>query len=267
MTLRYVDCATGDIGAVVVPWSSLREFVETFREGFALDGRSRPNRQPGNQACLDDQVCLRLDYDLRDSFEGQGTVQVDIDFSAVQCRNHTGEENPFAGDPGRRCDEPPEEQPDYHGISYIEVYADRDGDGDCDRIGKLELDDDYATNCPTLDVAGDDDTEPIGENYIVEGTYDLPVDDDCEDTGYDLHVTDTVTKTEEGTTEVVGIAFELLNDDGTAGPDLCRVVIKGGKVGKGGAAGGDGGTVTYEADSDFVDNATNGVLYAQEESQ
>jgi hypothetical protein len=249
MTLRYVDCATGDIGAVVVPWSSLREFVETFREGFALDGRSRPNRQPGNQACLDDPVCLRLDYYLASDFEGKdAAAQVDIDFVATQCRNHTGEENPFAGTPGRLCD-----APGYHGISFVEVYADRDGDGGCDYIGKLELDDDYAATCGVdLDVAGNNDTEPIGENYIGEGAYDLPVDDDCEDTGYDIRVTDTTTKTEDGATEVTGVAFELLNDDGTAGPDLCRVVVKGGP-----------GTAVY-GPSDFVDNATAGLLYAPE---
>ncbi|WP_276259693.1 hypothetical protein [Haloglomus litoreum] len=250
VTLKYVDCATGDVGAVLFPWGSLREFVETFHEGFALDGRARPNRQPGNQACLDDSLCLRLDYYLVSDFEGKGDVRVDVDFVGVQCRNHTGEENPFAGSPGRLCD-----APDYHGVSFIEVWA--DVDGTCTKLGKLELDDNYTANCGTeLDVSGNGDTEPIGENYIVEGTYDLPVDDDCEDTGYDLRVTDTVTKTEEGTTEVVAVAFELLNGDGTAGPDLCKVVVKGGR---------GGGEVVYDDPSDFTDNATNGPLYAQEE--
>lgn len=242
VTLKYVDCATGDVGAVLFPWGSLREFVETFREGFALDGRARPNRTPGTQACLDDPLCLRLDYYLASDFEGRGAAQVDIDVTAIQCRNHTGEENPFAGTPGRLCD-----GPDYHGVSFIEVWGRIDGS--CTKLGKLELDDGYATGCgATLDVAGNNDTEPIGENYIVEGTYDLPVDDDCEDTGYDLRVTDTVTK--PGTTEVVGLAFELLNGDGSAGPDLCTVIIKGGS-----------GTTVYD-DADFDGNATDGLLYA-----
>lgn len=246
VTLKYVDCATGDVGAVLFPWGSLREFVETFREGFALDGRSRPNRTPGNQACLDDPVCLRLDYYLASDFEGKGAAQVDVDFVAVQCRNHTGEENPFAGSPGRLCD-----GPDYHGVSFIEVWT--EVGGVCEPLGKLELDDNYAANCgATLDVTGDDgdpsnDPDTIGENYIVEGVYDLPVDDDCEDTGYDIRVTETVTK--PGTTEVVGVAFELLNDDGSAGPAICKVRIKGGPT---------------EAEYvDFTDNTT-GVLYAPE---
>lgn len=241
VTLKYVDCATDDVGAVLFPWGSLREFVETFRDGFALDGRSRPNRTPGNQACLDDPVCLRFDYYLASDFEGRGAAQVDIDFAAIQCRNHTGEENPFAAAPGRLCD-----GPDYHGVSFIQVWA--EVKGVCEPLGKLELDDDYAANCGSdLDVAGDDNTVPIAENYIVEGTYDLPVDDDCEDTGYDIRVTETVTK--PGTTEVVGVAFELLNDDGSAGPAVCRVVVKGG--------------ATEAEYVDFTDNTT-GVLYAPE---
>ena len=249
--LEYVDCATGDVEAVLFPWGSLREFVETFREGFALDGRSRPNRTPGNQACLDGRVCLRLDYYLASGFEGRGAAQVDIDFVAVQCRNHDGTENPFVGSPGRLCDEPREEAPDYHGVSFVEVWADIDGT--CTTLGRLELDDDYAANCGTgLDVAGDDgdpsnDPDTIGENYIVKGVYDLPVDDDCADSGYDIRVTDTVTRA--GTAEVVGLAFELLDDDGTAGPTLCKVRIKGGQT---------------EAEYvDFTDNTT-GVLYAPE---
>jgi hypothetical protein len=241
VTLKYVDCATDDVGAVLFPWGSLREFVETFRGGFALDGRSRPNRTPGNQACLDDPVCLRFDYYLASDFEGRGAAQVDIDFTAIQCRNHTGDENPFAAAPGRLCD-----GPDYHGVSFIQVWA--EVEGVCEPLGKLELDDDYAANCGSdLDVAGDDNTVPIAENYIVEGTYDLPVDDDCGDTGYDIRVTETVTK--PGTTEVVGVAFELLNDDGSAAPAICRVVIKGG--------------ATEAEYVDFTDNTT-GVLYAPE---
>lgn len=253
VSLQYVDCATGDVGAVVFPWGSLRSFVETFREGFALDGRARPNRQPGNQACLDDPLCLRLDYYLASDFEGKGATQVDIDFVAVQCRNHEGTENPFAGSPGRLCD-----GPDYHGVSFIEVWGDIGGT--CTKLGKLELSAAYATNCgAVLDVTGDDgdpsnDPDTIGENYIVEGTYDLPVDDDCEDTGYDLHVTGTATET--GGSETVAVAFELLNDDGSAGPDLCTVVVKGGS-----------GTTVYDDPADFDGNATAGLLYAPEEGQ
>jgi hypothetical protein len=256
MTLRYVDCATGDIGAVVVPWSSLREFVETFREGFALDGRSRPNRQPGNQACLDDPVCLRLDYALRDSFEGQGDVRVDIDFVAAQCRNHAGEENPFAGTPGRRCDDPPEEQPDYKGISFIEVWGRLDGT--CTKLGKLDVSRKYVDRCGgALDVVGEDpdyDPDTIDDSYIVKGRYDLPDDGDdpsCGDSEYDLAVTEVELK--DNDTETYAVAFELLNSDGTVGPDLCKVVIKGGPT-----------EATYADPTDFVDNATAGLLYAPE---
>ncbi|WP_254824342.1 hypothetical protein [Haloglomus halophilum] len=255
VTLRYVDCATGDVGAVVFSWGSLREFVETFREGFALDGRSRPNRTPGNQACLDDTVCLRLDYHLASDFEGEGTAQVDIDFVATQCRNHTGEENPFAGSPGRLCDEPPEEEPDYKGISYIEVWT--EVEGVCKPLGKLELDSRLVDQCAPLVAPGDGDpaNDPdIGDSFVRPGRYslpdDLPASGPCTDTGYDIRITATATK--DGGTETTAVAFELLNDDGTAGPDLCTVVIKGGS-----------GTTVYDGD-DLDGNATAGLLYAPE---
>jgi hypothetical protein len=261
------DCESG-MQDKIFDWGSLRDFVAAFRDGAHLDGDGRPSEtapdgEPGDQAALQDELCLRLDYSLRGSYEGQGSVQLDIDFVGRQARNHEGDVNPFDGRPGQAC-KPPEE-PNYHGISYIEVY----GGQNCERLGKLELELDENGNprCgDTLDVTGDPSNDPdtIGENYIVEGTYDLP-DEDCTNSGYDIRITDTATKTtDEGAIEVVGVAFEILYGedtdpgDGTAGPDLCKVIIKGGQ---------GGGTVPYDDPSDFDGNATNGTLFAQEESQ
>lgn len=163
------------------------------------------------------------------------SVDFAIRFHAVQCR-HTGETRPeltFETCVDDRTD---------GGLSYVEVWTCGAPAPDCacERLGKLELSTAYAEGCPALATAG------ISENRIEPGLYDLPADDDCADTGFDVRVT----ATREADGETVGLAFELLDETGAPGPDLCRVVLKSGTD-----------TVIYEG-SDLVprSNASPGIL-------
>lgn len=169
--------------------------------------------------CLlgDEQACLILEWEFRNEpgverYEGE-RLESEFQFGAIQCRHNDGSARPF---PARDCDV------DGTGISYIEIWTCRDEEPECTcgPLGKLELSNAYLQSCPEIA------TEGISENHIELGVYDLPADDDCVDTTYDIRVT-TVTDNPDG--ETVSLAFELLDADGEPGPDICKVVVKSGR--------------------------------------
>lgn len=168
--------------------------------------------------CLlgEEVACLTLDWTFEnvpgvEKYQGE-SLSFEFQFGAIQCRHNDGSVRPF---PSRECELP------LHGISFIEVWgcADDADPCECELIGKLELSETYATKCGDAGLQ----TDGISENHIDLGLYDLPEDDDCVDTGYDLLVT---TATENADGETIGIAFELLDANGDPGPDLCKVVVK-----------------------------------------
>lgn len=238
VTLSYVDCGSG---GDVIAEGSLADVADELRGGVPLDPRclGPDTVAPGGQICLPGEGTIDLLFDwewnLDEDYDDGPQDLIALQFAGVQCRNVDGTRDPFpdaATTSNCGTDDP---QSDHHGVSYVEIVADT-GDG-CAVVGKIELEDGYCGQ-----------TSSIGDSYLAEGTYDLYDDgDDCNDTGYDLHVTDTETK--DGGSETVGLAFELLDDDG-ADPTLCEVRIKG------------SGTVMY--DSGFDGNATGGLLYAPE---
>lgn len=213
----------------VVASGSLLAIANELRNGVHLDPACATD-----DGCLDgdERLELRFEWEFTPTDDYNGTdpddVELQVEFHASQCRHDPTPSNPF-----------PEIEPcvEYYGISYVEIYADEDGDGcgdDESPLGKIEL-----------DSKGNYEQDGIGDSDIEEGTYDLYVDEDGEDTGYDIEVTDTVEK-DDGE-ETVAIAFELVDPDG-ADPELCEVVIKGANE-----------TTAY---TDFDDNATGGLLYA-----
>lgn len=212
----------------------LCEVSTQLRAGTALDG------QPGTDTidCLPegDSLPLRLEWSYGGT--GDGPVTWPIDVRAEQCRHNPTPENPFTETPACDC-------PQHHGISWIKIYICSSPDAtagscDCQFLGKLALDDGYAACEPT---------DGISDNYIAPGTYDLFVDDDCEDTGYDVEIESTATKNDGS--ETTAVEFELLDPDGDD-PVLCKVEIFGG-----------GETVTYGPDS-LDGNHTIGKLEAPE---
>lgn len=233
VTLSY-DC-----NGEVVASGNLLDVANRLRNGIQLD----PSCSTNSEGCLEsgEDIELNLEWEFyRDNYNGNnpGNVTFDFEYLGTQCRYSSSRP---------ACPFPDDIDPciSYKGISYIEIYADTDGDG-CneddndlsDPVGKLELESRDNYNQPG-----------IGESFIEEGTYDLYEDiDDGSDTGYDVKVTDTVTKTEDGNTETIAVEFELIDPDGSD-PHLCKVVIKGGS-----------GTVTYE--NQFDGNATGRLLYA-----
>lgn len=237
VTLSYVGCDGGD---TVIATGSLDEVGNELRGGIPLDpGCTEPDDlSPGDQSCLqpgdDGGVDLRFewDWDLDEDCDTDGQRLLTFQFVGEQCRHDESPESPFP-DPGSvpRCVTPDER----YAISYVELAADA-GDG-CELVGKLELEDEYCGQ-----------TGGLGDSFLAPGRYDLYDDgDDCNDTGYDLRVTDTRTK--DCGNETVALAFELLDDEGEPHPDLCSVRIKGGP-----------GEAVY--DSGFDGNATGGLLYA-----
>ncbi|MCU4718193.1 hypothetical protein [Halapricum hydrolyticum] len=182
--------------------------------------------------CDTTDVCLPSDGELDVEFEWESSddysgnnpknVELQLQFQGEQCRHNATLSNPF-----------PRVEPcvTYHGISFIEIYAEIDGS--CELIGKLELDSSY-------------EQDGIGDSYIEPGTYDLYEDDDGDGAGYNVVVTDTVEK-DDGD-ETVAVEFELVDPDGSD-PDLCRVDIK-------------GGPDEIACDTGFDGNATGGLLYA-----
>lgn len=169
--------------------------------------------------CLlgDEEACLILEWVFRNEpgverYEGE-TLEFEFQFGAIQCRHNDGSTRPF---PAREC------AVEGRGISHIEIWTCQDEAPECtcEPLGKLELSDTYLQSCPDIGTAG------ISENHIELGLYDLPQDDDCVDTTYDVLVT-TVTDNPDG--ETVSLAFELLEADGEPGPDICKVVVKSGR--------------------------------------
>jgi hypothetical protein len=183
-----------------------------------------------------EQACLTLEWDFRNQPEVERyageSLDFEFQFGSIQCRHTNGSTRPF---PAREC------VGGGAGISYIEIWtcAESGPDCNCEVLGKLELSAAYVDACPDLR------TEGISENRIEPGAYDLPADDDCVDTSYDVLVTG-VTDNTDG--ETVSLAFDLLDADGDPGPEICKVVVKSGQE-----------TVVYEAE-DLVprSNSTDG---------
>lgn len=239
--LWYADCDTGDRldgGRLTDDGTTLRTLANDLLNGRPLDAEGRAGTVAGAQACLTDQLCLRLEYELDEAYVGTEQTELTFDFVAVQCRHDDGRVSPFPT-VEREC-APPEEPPEGNVISYIEVTF-RDATGAV-RTGKLELSEAYVDGCyAVLDTHSDANDDPaddprnatpddptddgghIGENYIAPGTYDLPVDDDCADTGVDI----VVLSTSPPTGETRRLAFKLVDPSGDD-PDILQVVVKGG---------------------------------------
>lgn len=236
-------CPTGPADAVdvtlyvcgeAVSSGSLLQVANSLRDGFLLD------QYCGGCLGPDEDIEVRLESQFSETDDYNATnpkdVALEFQYRAIQCRNNDTPSNPF---------EPIEPCVKYHGISYIEIYA----ENGCESIGKLEL-----------DPSGKYDQEGIDDSYIEPETYDLYEDDSGADTGYDVVVTDTVTK--DGGNETIAVEFELVDPDGSD-PDLCRVDIKGGSGNSGGiSVSSVGGEITYN--SSFDGNSTDGLLYAPE---
>lgn len=234
-----VEFTLPDCGETVYSGGSLPEVVDDLRKngGVRLETASC-----GGCISPDEQIELEIYWEFSESAdynaENPDDVKLDFEFRAIQCRYDPG--SPFK--PLDPCHDSGDNQ-DYHGISYIEIYADDDEDGSCgdedSPLGKIEL-----TPKDNYDQSG------IGESHIEPETYDLYEDDSGDDTGYDVEVTDTVEK--DGGEETVAVAFELIDinaeSEGT-GPSLCKVNIKGSEI------------TTYTG---FDDNTTGGPLYAPE---
>lgn len=245
LRLRYAD-EFGSPTSEPIFAGTLCEIAGRYRNGLPLDPEGDPDAtEPG---CLDTpeygSLFLRLDYALSPDYVGDEAAELGFEFAAVACRHADPAERPFDEVAPGGCDC----GPDRHGVSYVAVYVcDPDVVGcDCVPLGKLELDSGLVENC------GIGTPETLGDSYLAPGSYDLPVDDDCEDTGYDLVVTETVTKPGGNGDEVVALAFEVVGDDDTPDPTLCQVAIKGGSG------------VAYYGPGDVDGNATVGVLGAPE---
>lgn len=227
VTLSYADCDGETSGEPIVS-GSLLSVADELASGVPIDADRDPDADAGSQSCLHPgtDLCFLLEWELDEEYTGTESTSFEFRFVGRQCRGAEGTTNPF---PAAECDDPPD---DRHGVSNVEIWI-------CDEedpVGKLELDDEYC------------EQEGIAGNSIEPGrSYDLYEDDDCEDSGYDVSVTETETN-DDG--EVIGLAFELLEDDGDDGPDLCRVDIKG------------GAEVETYGEADLEANATDGVLYA-----
>ena len=231
VTLRY-DCGDGGVLAE----GTLYEVADALRNGVALDGDCDAGAVAGEQACLapGETVDLRLDWRLDDDFLGEAEAALALEVVGRQCRNLPGTTNPFPS--VAPCEAPPRE---YWAVSSVEIYALVGDGGACVSIGKVELEEDYCGQ------AG------IAENYIAPGTYTLyPEAGECEPTGYELVVTETREKLDDGAVETTALAFEVVEAGTDDGPELCRVDVKGGST-----------TLTYDAD-DLDGNATDGLLYA-----
>ena len=235
VTLRY-DCGDGGVLAE----GTLYEVADALRDGVPLDGDCASGAVAGEQSCLapGETVDLALDWRLDDDFVGEAEAALRLEVVGRQCRNQPGTTDPFPS--SAPCEAPPRE---YRAVSSVEIYALVGEDGACVSIGKLELEDDYCGQ------AG------IAENYVAPGTYTLyPEARACEPTGYEVVVTETREKLDDGTLETTALAFEVVEAGTDAGPELCRVDVKGGRT-----------TVVYDGD-DLDGNATDGLLYAPRRS-
>ncbi|MFC4405841.1 hypothetical protein [Haloarchaeobius iranensis] len=248
ISLRYVD-ETGAYASDTLFEGTLCDVARTYQTGLPLDPAQDPNATvPGClNAAEDGPLHLRLDYELAADYVGEETVGLGFEFAAVACRHA----DPTGAGPFSRaarvdcyCG------PDRHGVSYVEVYVCEAGAPGCDCVllGKLELDDKLPADC------GIGTPATLGENYVEPGRYTLPVDDDCEGSGYDIVVTETASRPAEddGRDEVVALAFRVEGDGDTPAPTLCQVAIKGGRG------------VAYYGPEDLDGNGTDGVLGAPE---
>lgn len=237
LTISYADCTdeTALDGSELVS-GSLLEVAETLTGGVPLDGSRRASVGDEDRACLQpgDELCLLLEWVLDPEYAGEETTAFEFRFVGQQCRHGDATANPFTA---RKCDA----AEDYHGISHVEIYV-CDDEGTPELAGKLELSE-----------SGYCGQDGISANSIEVGQYVLYPDGDAcdEPTGYFVDVRATRTN-EDG--ETIGLAFELVTDDGGVDPELCRVDVKGGP-----------GVETYDGD-DFDGNATNGVLTASAKS-
>jgi hypothetical protein len=203
---------------------SLLHVANDLRNGIRLDTREYCGECIGP----DEEIELEIDWEFSasDDYDSQNPddVELEFHFRAIQCRSNPDPSNPFEEiDP---CIDTTE----YHGISYIKVFASLEGE--CSEIGKLELDNNLIQE---------------GESYEFSEVKQTEYDD------YQIEVIDTVTK-DDGQ-EVVAVEFELNDPDGSD-PDLCDVHIKGGSGQSG------GGVIEYT--SGFDGNATGRLLYAPE---
>lgn len=233
VALFYATASGDRLSDTPIVEGTLCEIATELRNGIALDGD--PDTEERDCLDADETLHLRLEWTLGDDFDESQETTVTLHVAARQCRHDPEPENPFGLVPECDC-------PTHHGISWIKIYVERcedDGtDCSCVLLGKLELDDGYASCEPT---------DGIRDNHIEPGRYDLFEDDDCEDTGYDVDVTST--SEQPGSDETIGVSFQVLGDPD---PTLCRVEIFGG-----------GETAVYEGD-DLVDNGTDGELLAPE---
>jgi hypothetical protein len=189
---------------------TLREVLLALSEGVRLGDDCLA---PDETACVE----FAWEFPAREDVEDyEGTAAAfELHFAAIQCRHNDGSISPITAPP---CEDATTAA---HGISDVEIWGCVGDDSacDCQRLGKLELSDAYATRC------GDARTDGISENRVEPGVYDLLGDDDCVDTGYDVRVTET--RVDGG--ETTALAFELRDEHGDPGPDLCRVVVKSGQ--------------------------------------
>ena len=186
---------------------------ETYR--LDIDWSFRP---------LPDQVSRNGAPDAEPPEYSDAAVAFGFDYHYVQCRHTPTSTSPFDG---QRCD-----CPTRYGISNIEVYT--VDDGEPTYAGKLDLGEDYCA-----------DADGIRENVVEPGRYALCMDETPG--SYEIEVTDTTEKSEDGDTETTGIAFELFRDGQPR--QLSRVDVFGA-----------GRELVYASASDFDGNATAGIL-------
>ncbi len=200
-----------DMGCDGVPEYEYSGSLYEARHELASGIRLTPECLPGGEpACLSIEWAFPYQPGIA-KYQGE-TIAVDFQVGAIQCRHTDGSIRPF---PVVECAEP------RRGISYVEIWTcmEEVPDCNCTRLGALEFSDAFGMGCADAGLQTDD----ISENHIVPGRYDLPEDDDCVDTGYDVLVTETI-ENEQG--ETVGLEFALLDGEGNPGPDLCKVVVK-----------------------------------------
>lgn len=194
VSLWYADCETGarlDGGQLTPSGATLREVAEALLDGVPLDGAGRAGTAPGSQACLADELCLRVEYELDETYVGDQTAALALDFVAVQCRHDDGRASPFPPAAVDACD-PPEQRPKLPAISYVEVTF-RDADGT--RTGKIE-----------------------DAHAFAPGTYPLAADP-----AVDLVVLSTFPTA--GEAQYVSFALDAPDGDD---PDILKVVVKSG---------------------------------------
>ncbi len=118
VTLSYKDRDT-------IAKGTLRSVADDLRNGVPLTPSGVVD--PGNQrACLqpDEDIELELEAKLPDTYAGQESLSVVMDFQALQCRYNDGTTSPYAT--RSECPVPPENST--KAISFIAFCADDDPD-------------------------------------------------------------------------------------------------------------------------------------------